>query len=123
MQSDTPDSRQILTPEPTPPFNMTAPKTYAAPMHKSKTSSGRRLITTSHDLTIFEPRLLAIMPQAVARDLINTMRLILTLGGRKQRLLGIQKQKIKDLLHNLGSNQVIRVYNEFATAHDQVGER
>ncbi|RYN75027.1 hypothetical protein AA0120_g12182 [Alternaria tenuissima] len=102
---------------------MTAPKTCAAPMHKSKTSSRRRVITTSHDLTIFEPRLLAIMPQAVARDLINTMRLILTLGGRIQRLLGIRKQKINVLLQNLGNNEAIRVYNEFATAHDQVEER
>ena len=123
MHSDTTDSRQFLTPEPTPPFNMTAPKIDAAPMHKSKTSSRRRVITTSHDLTIFEPRLLAIMPQTVARDLINTMRLILTLGGRIQRLLGIRKQKINVLLQNLGNNEAIRVYNEFATAHDQVEER
>ncbi|KAB2099678.1 hypothetical protein AG0111_0g12161 [Alternaria gaisen] len=123
MQSETPDSRQFLTPAPTPPFNMTAPKTYAAPMHKSKISSIRRLITTSRDLTIFEPRLLAIMPQAVARDLISTMRLILTLGGRKRRLLGMWKQNINDMLQNLGNNKAIRVYNEFATAHNQVEKR
>jgi hypothetical protein len=35
----------------------------------------------------------------------------------------MRKQKINDLLHILGSNAAIRVYNEFATAHDQVEER
>ncbi|CAN9188476.1 unnamed protein product [Alternaria alternata] len=35
----------------------------------------------------------------------------------------MRKQKINDLLQNLGNNEAIRVYNEFANAHDQAEER
>ncbi|KAL1794456.1 hypothetical protein ACET3X_007877 [Alternaria dauci] len=102
---------------------MIASKTYAAARRKAKAPGRRRPLSTSHDLTIFEPRLLAVMPQAVAKELVNTMRSILKLGGRKQRLLEMRRQKIKELLQELGDNEAIRVYNEFATAHDQVEER
>ncbi|KAG9184951.1 hypothetical protein G6011_11781 [Alternaria panax] len=102
---------------------MSAPKAYATALRNAKSSRRRRPVSTSRDLTVFEHRFFAVMPEAIARDLMNTMRSILTLGGRKQRLLDMRKQRIKDLLEELGSNEAIRVYNEFATAHGQVEER
>ena len=121
MQSDTPDPQQFFTPAPTPPLNTTAPETNA--MQTPKTYRRKRPPTTSRSLTVFEPRLFAIMPKAAANELINTMRLILTRGGHKKHLLELWSQRIKDLLKRLGNNEVVRVYNEFATAHDHREER
>ncbi|KAI4624693.1 hypothetical protein J4E83_004369 [Alternaria metachromatica] len=121
MQSDTPDPQQFFTPAPTPPLNITAPETNA--MQTPKTYRRKRPPTTSSSLTIFEPRLFAVMPEAAAHELINTMRLILTRGGQKKHLLALWTQRIKDILQRLEIREVIRVYNEFATAHDHREER
>ncbi|KAI4646025.1 hypothetical protein J4E93_005604 [Alternaria ventricosa] len=121
MQSDTPDPQQFFTPAPTPPLNTTAPETNA--MQTPKTYRRKRPPTTSSSLTIFEPRLFAVMPEAAAHELINTMRLVLTRGGQKKHLLALWTQRIKDILQRLGNGEVTRVYNEFATAHDHREER
>ena len=93
MQSDTPDTQQFLTPAPTPPINTTAPETNA--MQTPKTYRRKRPPTTSSSLTVFEPRLFAVMPETAASELINTMRLILTRGGQKKHLLALWTQKSK----------------------------
>ncbi|KAI4908170.1 hypothetical protein J4E90_008794 [Alternaria incomplexa] len=121
MQSDTPDPQQFFTPAPTPPVNTTAPETNA--MQTPKTYRRKRPPTTSRSLTVFEPRLFAVMPEAAASELINTMRLILTRGGQKKHLLELWSQRIKDILQRLDNREVVRVYNEFATAHDHREER
>ncbi|KAI4677295.1 uncharacterized protein J4E88_007103 [Alternaria novae-zelandiae] len=121
MQSDTPDPQQFFTPAPTPPLNTTAPETNA--MQTPKTYRRKRPPTTSSSLTVFEPRLFAVMPEAAASELINTMRLILTRGGQKKHLLELWTQRIKNILQRLGNGEVTRVYNEFATAHDHREER
>ncbi|KAI4654255.1 uncharacterized protein J4E78_007300 [Alternaria triticimaculans] len=121
MQSDTPDPQQFFTPAPTPPINTTAPETNA--MQTPKTYRRKRPPTTSSSLTVFEPRLFAVMPETAASELINTMRLILTRGGQKKHLLALWTQRIKDILQRLDNREVIRVYNEFATAHDHREER
>ncbi|KAI4698720.1 hypothetical protein J4E81_005331 [Alternaria sp. BMP 2799] len=121
MQSDTPDPQQFFTPAPTPPLNTTAPETNA--MQTPKTYRRKRPPTTSSSLTVFEPRLFAVMPETAASELINTMRLILTRGGQKKHLLALWMQRIKDILQRLDNREVIRVYNDFATAHDHREER
>jgi hypothetical protein len=123
MESSTPDPQQTLTPALTPPINIATPKKHAMQNPRKSTRKSKRPITTSYDLTVFEPRLYALMPTALAKELINTMRSIITLGGRRLHLLHMRKQKIEDLLQKLGDNEVIRVYNEFATAHDRVEAR
>ncbi|CAG5158531.1 uncharacterized protein ALTATR162_LOCUS5127 [Alternaria atra] len=121
MQNDTPHPQQVSTPAPIPPIIVTAPETHIT--HTPKKATRKKPMTTSNNLTVFEPRLFALMPEAVAKELINTMRLILTVGGRKQRLLNVRRQKIKDLLQKLNNNEVIKVYSEFASAHEQAEER
>ena len=121
MQSDTPDPQQFFTPAPTPPLHTTAPETDA--MQTPKTYRRKRPPTTSRSLTVFEPRLFAVMPETAASELINTMRLILTRGGQKKHLLALWTQRIKDILQRLDNREIIRVYNEFATAHDHREER
>jgi hypothetical protein len=63
------------------------------------------------------------MPEAVARELISAMRMILTLGGRRKQLLDMRRQNIKDLLRKMGNAKVVGVYNEFAIAHDKTEKR
>jgi len=121
MQSDTPDPQQFFAPAPTPPLNTTAPEINA--MQTPKTYRRKRPPTTSRSLTVFEPRLFDVMPEAAASELVNTMRLILTRGGQKKHLLALWTQRIKDILQRLENREVIRVYNEFATAHDHREER
>lgn len=121
MQSDTSDHQQFFRPAPTPSLDISAPETHA--MQTPKTFRRKRPPTTSRNLIVFEPRLFALMPEATANELINTMRLILTRGGHKKHLLEMWMQRIKDLLKRLGNSEVIRVYNEFATAHGLVEQR
>jgi hypothetical protein len=63
------------------------------------------------------------MPEAVARELISAMRMILTLGGRRKQLLDMRRQKIKDLLRKMDNTKVVGVYNQFAIVHDKTEKR
>jgi hypothetical protein len=120
MENENLDPQQFFTPAPT-PLNISAPETHA--MQDPKPSGRKRPITTSHSLTVFEPRLLALLPEAAAKELVNAMRIIITKGGRQRQWLDMRRQKIRDLLQKLGDREVVRVYNEFATAHEQVEKR
>ncbi|EUC49208.1 hypothetical protein COCMIDRAFT_85317 [Bipolaris oryzae ATCC 44560] len=99
--------------------NMTEHLSQPTRQRRSRAITPRSIPGTTQSLAQFEARLSVITSASAAKDLINTMRVIVQQGNRRRHLVEPRRQKIRDLVIGMENAEIQKLYEEFTRAHNE----
>ncbi|EUC36713.1 hypothetical protein COCCADRAFT_33889 [Bipolaris zeicola 26-R-13] len=99
--------------------NITKSLPQPARYRKLCAATPRSVPGTTQSLAQFEVRLSVITSASAAKDLINTMRILMQQGSRRRQLVEPRRQKVRDLVNGMEHVEIQKLYEEFARVHNE----